>query len=149
MFFDAFIDFVKIRQLAKNRKKNWLKCGGCFESFEIILIPPVSQQPFKIKSNLLESCHQLMGVRKRKEDVASSEDTRNTLNIHLHRYTEVRSAIQLEFHCYSNKVLFILYIFNIFYCTSKMVNSNYWYSATTSACEGYYFIELHEQEVTK
>lgn len=33
-----------------------------------------------------------MGVRKRKEDVASNEDTRNTLNIQL-RIIEVRSAV--------------------------------------------------------
>lgn len=54
-----------------------------------------------------------MGVRKRKEDVASNEDTRKTLNIQLCN-SEVRSAIQLDSYCFSIKVIFNVHVFLTF-----------------------------------
>ncbi|XP_068434409.1 zinc finger protein Gfi-1b [Clinocottus analis] len=51
--------------------------ASCFLPRASCFLPPAISFFFEIKSNLFVSCPQSMGVRKRKEDVASNKDRRN------------------------------------------------------------------------
>lgn len=104
------------------------------------------QQPFKIKSNLFESCHQSMGVRKRKEDVTSDEGTSKIQHSAAPYRGKISDSAGISLLQYRGYYICFIIFLNV--STRGQITCTL-LPCETSGCDGYSFIELHNREVIK